>query len=136
MRADLNVDIGEGFAQDEALLRYASSANVCCGEHAGSWELTLTTIQMCLEHGIRIGCHPGYPDRPNMGRLGPDVIPAEWFDSLFRQVEQFCSVVDCTYVKPHGAWYNQIVAGHKGACQILGEIQNQFGLPVMMVPFA
>ena len=32
---DLNVDIGEGGANDDALLPYATSINIACGWHAG-----------------------------------------------------------------------------------------------------
>ncbi len=44
---DLNVDIGEGFAYDRDLLSFASSANVCCGVHAGSEDLSRETVALC-----------------------------------------------------------------------------------------
>ena len=33
---DLNADLGEGFANDRALLELVTSASICCGAHAGS----------------------------------------------------------------------------------------------------
>jgi 5-oxoprolinase (ATP-hydrolysing) subunit A len=105
---DLNVDIGEGFGHDEALLDFATSANVCCGEHAGSWELTQQTIELCKSKGIRVGAHPGYPDRASMGRREMDVAEHSIFlKSIFEQVARFAGVLRPEYIKPHGAFYNQ-----------------------------
>lgn len=47
MHIDLNCDIGEGFPYDEALMPYMSSANISCGEHAGSAETIHHTISLC-----------------------------------------------------------------------------------------
>ncbi len=35
MKIDLNADLGEGCANDQALLQLVSSANIACGFHAG-----------------------------------------------------------------------------------------------------
>ncbi|HWA82270.1 MAG TPA: 5-oxoprolinase subunit PxpA [Fimbriimonadaceae bacterium] len=110
-RIDLNVDIGEGYPHDEALLEFATSANVCCGEHAGSWDLTRTTIDLCRAKGARIGAHPGYPDRASMGRRAMEVDEHSTFlTSIFDQVERFEKVIRPAYLKPHGAFYNQTAA--------------------------
>ena len=37
MNIDLNADVAEGCGQDDKLLTIVSSANVCCGLHAGSY---------------------------------------------------------------------------------------------------
>jgi len=107
VKVDINVDIGEGFPYDEDLLDFATSANVCCGEHAGSWELTKQTIFLCERKGVRIGMHPGFPDRENMGRLVPneDEI-TQYANSIFEQVIRFREYTGTAqYLKPHGAWY-------------------------------
>lgn len=106
-KVDLNVDIGEGFPYDEALLQFATSANICCGEHAGSWELTQETVDLCLQRGRRYGMHPGYPDRENMGRKSP--LPSqmqETIDSIHSQIWRFYGHLKGSYIKPHGAYYN------------------------------
>lgn len=106
-RIDLNVDIGEGFPFDEELLRYASSANICCGEHAGSYELTLATIALCERHRVRIGVHPGYPDRTTLGRASMEpVTQRTYLNSLFAQTKRFLETCRPAYLKPHGAFYN------------------------------
>jgi UPF0271 protein len=106
-RIDLNVDIGEGFAFDKDLLKFASSANICCGEHAGSLDLTRETIALCKHRRVRIGAHPGYPDRPTMGRRPMEVAnQREWLNSIFRQVAEFVKLLRPAYIKPHGAFYS------------------------------
>ncbi|MFY9233614.1 MAG: LamB/YcsF family protein [Fimbriimonadaceae bacterium] len=106
-KIDLNVDIGEGFPHDEELLAFATSANICCGEHAGSKELTQQTVDLCARKKIRVGAHPGYPDRENMGRrsMGVDQHRA-YLDSIFEQMRWFVGITEPAYIKPHGAFYN------------------------------
>lgn len=108
-KVDLNVDIGEGFPNDAALLEFATSANICMGVHAGSQELTQQTIDLCVRKKVRIGCHPGYPDREHMGRRSILTVEKDeayaWIKSVRDQLcEQDLSVY--TYCKPHGALYN------------------------------
>jgi 5-oxoprolinase (ATP-hydrolysing) subunit A len=137
-RIDLNVDIGEGFPYDVELLSFAASANVCCGEHAGSWELTMETIHRCLEADVRIGMHPGYPDRASMGRasMQPENAVA-YLDSVRRQVEQFYFFVPAAYLKPHGALYNDAVGAGDGSGLVRATIEMacaRFRLPLMALP--
>jgi UPF0271 protein len=109
-KIDLNVDIGEGFPYDESLLEFATSANVCCGAHAGSPDLTIETVALCQRKGVRIGMHPGYPDRESMGRQpGPF---REAMLSLRSQITSFPAGV-ASYVKPHGALYNLSAYAHE-----------------------
>ena len=104
---DLNVDIGEGFPYDHELLSFASSANVCCGAHAGSDELSLETVALCKVQRVRVGAHPGYPDRETMGRIamqsGQERV---YLKSVFDQVTRFLEIAEPAYLKPHGAFYN------------------------------
>ena len=104
---DLNVDIGEGFAFDRELLNFATSANVCCGAHAGDFEHTKETVALCREKRIRVGIHPGYPDRESMGRLPitPDT-ERTFLASIFEQVQRFPREYPPSYLKPHGGFYN------------------------------
>lgn len=111
MPIDVNVDIGEGFDYDDELIKLATSANVCCGAHAGSKALTAATIEKCKKAGIRIGMHPGFPDRKSMGRSLPRAEEADlWFDSLLDQADHFVQLHKPAYFKPHGAWYNLLCA--------------------------
>ncbi len=71
MKIDLNCDMGElEDAQHEAaLMEQITSANIACGGHAGDLSTMERTTRLALERGVRIGAHPGYPDRANFGRI-------------------------------------------------------------------
>ena len=126
-KIDLNVDIGEGFPFDEDLLKIVSSANICCGAHAGSWSQSQKTAYACRQNGIRIGAHPGYPDRETMGR-GPG--EPTYVASLIHQLERFINGVRTSYIKPHGAFYNE--STQKGlAANCLFVVTKRFHLPLM-----
>lgn len=135
-RIDLNVDIGEGFPNDAALLEFASSANVCCGAHAGSWELTLATIDLCLSKGIRVGAHPGYPNRESMGRTHPDLAADEIESCLHDQMSRLVVACFPAYLKPHGAWYNELSkpVGGFDALAAADRLAGEFGVPLMVLP--
>ncbi|MBX3120057.1 MAG: LamB/YcsF family protein [Fimbriimonadaceae bacterium] len=138
-RVDLNVDIAEGFPNDDALLSIVSSANVCCGEHAGLWDLTSATVAQCRTLGIRVGIHPGFPDREGMGRRNPsDDLLGPWAESLQEQVARFVAELGADYIKPHGAWYNLMTtpAGNPSgdwARRVALEIALEYRLPIMML---
>lgn len=133
---DLNVDIGEGFAFDEALLEFASSASIGCGEHAGSWELSLATIDLCRRKRVRIGMHPGFPDRESMGRAMPAEWNAPYSASLLAQAKRFMEAYPAAYIKPHGAWYNAIAATDETFAVELVEILELYPIRAMMLPAA
>lgn len=130
-RVDINVDIAEGFLWDEALLGVATSANVCCGSHAGSADLTRSTISRCRERGVRVGLHPGYPDREGMGRRPFATLAMtadDWADELWRQLMPF--VEDAAYIKPHGAFYHDVLVD-PGLADVLVAVLRRTSLPLM-----
>ena len=43
---DLNCDMGEGMANDKAIMPYISSANIACGYHAGNVDIIRETIEL------------------------------------------------------------------------------------------
>lgn len=138
-RIDLNVDIAEGFPNDEALLKVVTSANICCGEHAGSWQLTAKTVEMCKQSGVRYGSHPGFPDRKGMGRDTPVQSDLEKYESsLFEQVDRFVSEFGGAYIKPHGAWYNLLTSSSSDPIVAWAQhtallIAQKFQLPLMLL---
>ncbi len=72
------------------------------------------TARLALERGVRIGAHPGYPDRANFGRLEMPMSPAEIAETVYEQIRRLEEVVarlggTVAYVKPHGALYNVAV---------------------------
>ncbi len=106
-RISLNVDIGEGFPFDRQLLNYATAANVCCGQHAGSWGLTQETIKLVQSRRVMLGVHPGYPDRDGLGRRGMEAGQVRaYLDNIFAQVRRFAADAHPEYLKPHGGFYS------------------------------
>jgi UPF0271 protein len=107
---DLNADVGEGM-DDAALLPFVTSANVACGMHAGDPSVMDGTVSFALSHGVRVGAHPGYPDREHFGRA-PVEISAEAVENLvLYQIAALDGFVrsrggTLTHVKPHGALYH------------------------------
>jgi UPF0271 protein len=111
MKIDLNADLGEGM-DDAAILPYLTSANVACGQHAGSPALMDRTVRLALERGVRIGAHPGYADRENFGRVSMDLPGDELKALVLYQIGALDGIARArgahlVHVKAHGALYNQ-----------------------------
>lgn len=111
MAIDLNADVGEGL-DDAELLSWITSANVACGFHAGDPATMDETVALALARGVRVGAHPGYPDRENFGRVAVSM-PADAIESLvLYQVAALSGFVrsrggTLSHVKPHGALYHR-----------------------------
>lgn len=108
-RIGINVDIGEGMPYDEELLKYATSANVGCGAHCGSPQITMEAIKKCRRAGVVVGAHPGYPDPENMGRVEWDLPDNDKTHALYRSLTEQLTPMEglFAYIKPHGAFYHQ-----------------------------
>lgn len=132
-RIDINVDVAEGFPFDSELLRVATSANICCGAHAGSIELCLQTVATCRELGIRVGAHPGFPDRTNMGRAPIAFEDENARVALLHSLLEQLSVSEWDYVKPHGALYNATTAAGPVTVPLVAALLKS-GLPLMGMP--
>jgi UPF0271 protein len=116
MKIDLNCDMGEleDAAHEAALMEYITSANIACGGHAGDARTMERTARLALERGIRIGAHPGYPDRENFGRLEIAMSSEAIADTVYSQIVRLDEIVlglggSIVHVKPHGALYNVAV---------------------------
>ncbi len=114
---DLNCDMGEipeaiFDGTQESLMPYLTSASIACGGHAGDARTMKATIEQALRWKLAVGAHPGYPDRVNFGRVNLNLPREIISDSVFEQVRVLAEIAaGCgarvTYVKPHGALYNQ-----------------------------
>src|SRR5664279_4524680 len=95
MNIDLNCDMGEldDAAHEASLMAYITSANIACGGHAGDTRTMGHTARLALEYGVRIGAHPGYPDRENFGRL-EIAMPAQAIaDTVHEQILRLDGIV-------------------------------------------
>ncbi len=112
MRIDLNADLGEGGDQDEALLALVSSANICCGAHAGNSETIGQALRSAREYGVAVGAHPGYADPEHFGRRPLQLSERELATQLQEQLQRLRALaadhqLTLAHIKPHGALYNQ-----------------------------
>ena len=105
-RVDLNCDLGEEAGHDAELMPLITSANIACGAHAGDERTMRAAAALALAHGVGIGAHPGFADRPNFGRLELPLPPADVRRLVRDQVEALRAIAPLRHVKPHGALYN------------------------------
>lgn len=137
---DLNADLGEGCGDDLAIIPLLSSANISCGAHAGSEADILKALQACKQHQVCVGAHPSYPDRTNFGRQALMMTAAELSTSLQQQLNYFQTLADATgigmsYIKPHGALYNQAAVDHDLAALVAAVVKaHRADLAVLTLP--
>ena len=116
MIIDLNCDMGEleDAAHEAALMQYITSANIACGGHAGDEHTMERTARLAMERDIKVGAHPGYPDRANFGRIEIEMSAEAITETVYEQIARLEAVVhrlggQIVHVKPHGALYNVAV---------------------------
>jgi UPF0271 protein len=78
------------------------------------------TARLALTRGVRMGAHPGYPDRANFGRLEVAMTAEAIADTVYAQISRLDEVVrrlggTLFHVKPHGALYNVAVRNREVA---------------------
>ena len=130
MQIDLNADLAEGCGLDEALMQRVSSANICCGLHAGNAAEMAAALRWAKQYGVRIGAHPGYPDRENFGRRALSLSENDLRAYLRYQLGALQAMAEAEglrmhYVKPHGALYNQ-AAQDADPARTVAETVKQF----------
>jgi UPF0271 protein len=138
MDLDLNSDLGEGCGLDAELIPLVTSANICCGFHAGDAATAHAALALAARHGVQVGAHPGYADREYFGRrilaLSEDAI----FELCVYQVSALAGLakavgVPLRYLKPHGALYNQACREDAVARPVVAAAEL-LQLPVMALP--
>lgn len=143
---DLNADIGEAnnseWAWAEAQIVTAiSSANIACGGHAGDRSSMMTTVKNALANNVTIGAHPAYPDKENFGRrslvLGVDIQKQDLVNALTRQIATLAEIAanhgaKVSYVKPHGALYNDAVTDREKA-DLIAEVIHDIDASLMFL---
>jgi UPF0271 protein len=116
---DLNSDLGETVdgvptADDAAMFRLITSANVACGFHAGDAATMLASCRLARENGVSLGAHVSYDDPAGFGRRDVDIAPDRLRADVTSQLRGLGDAARAAgtrirYVKPHGALYNRIV---------------------------
>jgi len=144
MRAiDLNADLGEtvdaphgtgagaptvtpatvATADDAAMFALVSSASVACGGHAGDAASMRAAVALAARHGVAVGAHPSFPDRPGFGRRAIPIDPSVLGAAVRAQLNALRDAgADIRYVKPHGALYHAAGADAGTAAVVAGEV--------------
>ncbi|WP_372627978.1 5-oxoprolinase subunit PxpA [Arsukibacterium sp.] len=116
----LNCDLGESFGSwtmglDSQVMPYIDQANIACGFHAGDPDVMQRTLQLAKQHNVTIGAHPAYPDLNGFGRRSMQCSHNEIINLLHYQIAALDGMAQCqglnlSYVKPHGALYNDMMS--------------------------
>jgi len=138
MNIDLNCDLGEGCGLDAELMTLITSANICCGFHAGDAATAHAAVKLAAKHGVQVGAHPGYADREHFGRTELALSEETIFELCLYQVGALAGLaqsagVHLRYFKPHGALYNQACRDDHFARPITAAAEA-LRLPVMALP--
>lgn len=137
---DINSDVGEGIGNETQLMPYLSSCNIACGGHAGNKETMEAVVRLAMEHNVKIGAHPSYPDRANFGRKEMDISHLALKESFKEQVDRVSAFAKAHnsplhHIKPHGALYNKAARNEETArliVQITLEIDDNL---ILYVPY-
>ncbi|QJW95305.1 5-oxoprolinase subunit PxpA [Frigoriglobus tundricola] len=138
MEIDLNADLGEGAGFDAELMPLVTSANVCCGLHAGGPSEIAKTLALANKFGVAVGAHPGYADREHFGRRELALSNQDLVSLCIYQLGALYAMtaalnMSVAYVKPHGALYNQACRDRQiAALFVIAAVQLQ--LPVVGLP--
>tara|TARA_R110002051_G_scaffold168769_2_gene239359 strand:- start:4949 stop:5692 length:744 start_codon:yes stop_codon:yes gene_type:complete len=140
IQIDINSDVGEGIGNEYQLLPLLSSCNIACGEHAGNEVTMREVIKLAVQHKVKIGAHPSYPDKENFGRISISITPEKLIESIQKQLLDFVTICDqekaiLHHIKPHGALYNDIAKNTELASLFLKTIEPYKETVKLYVPY-
>jgi len=143
MTLKLNCDLGESFGSwkmglDEAVMPHIDQANIACGFHAGDPLVLQKTLELAKANNVTIGAHPGYPDLVGFGRRSIKVTAAELKATVQYQIAAIDGMATLqgqtlTYVKPHGAMYNDMMADSEIRATIMQAVAEYHRPLVLML---
>jgi UPF0271 protein len=95
------------------------------------------TVRLCKEHGVKVGAHPGFPDRVGFGRRFMDISPDDLVNDVIYQVGALKGFLDryalpLQHVKLHGALYNYLVTEEELLMKIARVLRDSFGNPIFL----
>ncbi len=130
----LNCDLGESFGSwtmglDEQVMPHIDQANIACGFHAGDPLTMHKTLLLAKKHHVSIGAHPSYPDLVGFGRRSLHCTNEEIIALMLYQLAAIDGMaksqdLQVTYVKPHGALYNDMMSNENVRSAILTAVSQ------------
>ena len=135
----INADVGESI-QDKEFLPFLDIANIACGGHAGDESSMQQRIQLAKQYGVKISAHISYQDKENFGRKSLFSSPAELKFQLLKQLQTLDKICTknnypLTYVKPHGALYNDTIK-NKLVLRSVAEVITAYNSNLQWIFFA
>ena len=134
MKIKLNCDMGESFGiwkmgNDTEIMPYIQMANLACGFHASDALTMSKSVSLALKYNVEIGAHPSYQDLVGFGRRHISYSLEEIVAIILYQIgalDAFCKIYEkkVTYVKPHGAMYNDMMKDENIFKAILSAISS------------
>ncbi len=116
----LNSDLAEGYGSwkagnDEEIMQYIDMANLACGFHAGDPLIMTNAVKFAKKNGVTIGAHPGYQDLAGFGRRSIKYNKDELKAMIIYQTGALRAICqsegyEVSYIKPHGALYNDMMS--------------------------
>lgn len=113
MAVTINCDMGEAFGiwrlgDDEGCMPFITHANIACGFHASDPRTMWRTVRLAKRYGVRVGAHPGLPDREGFGRREMKLSRDEVAALMLYQTGALDAFVRAenmrmSHLKPHGA---------------------------------
>ncbi|HAZ94625.1 MAG TPA: LamB/YcsF family protein [Porticoccaceae bacterium] len=139
----LNCDLGESFGAwkmglDDQVMPFIDQANIACGFHAGDPIVMKKTLLSAKRHNVVVGAHPSYPDLAGFGRRSMNLNPVEIIAIVEYQIAALAGMANninlpITYVKPHGALYNDMMAnGHIRSAVMQAIAESHVSLAFML----
>ena len=135
---DINCDMGEwetgqssrsSAESDLALMPFISSCSIACGGHIGNEHSMRTTVCNAAKNGLRVGAHPAYPDKRHFGRRSIEIRASDLASTLNSQISSLQALAkmegtELSFVKPHGALYNDMVRTPRLADLVIDTIKQ------------
>jgi len=139
-RLSINCDMGEAFGiyhlgDDASVMPYVTHANIACGFHASDPNVMWRTVRSAKEHGIKVGSHPGLPDREGFGRREMKLSRHDTAALVLYQTGALRAFLDAegmsmSHIKPHGALMGMAMK-YEAVAEGVADAAEALGLPVI-----
>jgi len=143
----LNCDMGESFGiwemgEDKSIMPYINMANLACGFHASDSLTMNKSVKLAVKHNVTIGAHPAYQDLIGFGRRSIPSTDEEISAITLYQLgalSAFCKTQNTkvSYVKPHGALYNDMMKNDdifKAILKAISSFDDNIKLMILSTP--
>jgi UPF0271 protein len=136
----LNIDLGEGIANESLVMQHITSCNVACGGHYGDYDSIKTTLTLAKKHDILAGAHPSFEDKENFGRVQLVCDESRFRESVTTQIQAFQKVaaeldIKMNHIKMHGALYHATAHQPDFVEWTLRLMQESYGDVPLVVPY-